>query len=491
MKKKKIDKDELFREKVYSMVKPFSINELLEPLNLKKSEKRDCLFIINMSHDFLVFGDKCYPKRWILKDYNFRIKLTEYEIKHKIFVVGHRLIPFVYEITDTEKPRFIIELDNGKTIKLKTKKIHIPVADAMQFFSLLNVMDFPNDKLFFELYDTKNTGKEKIKIEVFDLTEVFNNFDIEFGDTFIAHLPDYKKPEYILKYSSKKDIEENIFMIKKFDTEFISAMKKVFKEKIKNITVSKQMLCAYYFLDKYNSSVPGNNIGTIIAPNNWHFLRLINGNPALVVDEKHYEKLCDEYQDYMYNVDIDAFGEEEEDNEINIDTIQGIFALTENSYNEDFVDAYIIKKITEDGQCDAKELSYFLYKNRVLPEKLLLEILQLLLEERIAKIQERINKKPIKLNVMHILSKAVDIAIKWNDVIRKFDLLHNNSKEISNKFIKKVLPLVTSLDQIFNYLKETDYDPYIPTDLQEMIIFVNNELPKTIESIEKEYFDKS
>jgi len=427
-------KEEKIFKYIFNNPKPFTINQLAKALKFEntKSNKKFIDKILYSSDDIVYHNKKYYPKIIFLPKFKIRIQITEFELSHKILILGHRILPFCpshQNIADIE-----LFYNSVRVNKFVTT---FNINDIYMYISLLDVYRMP-------ILNPLTSKSKNANIHVYDLRDfcMENNFKI--NDTIILETKDFNNAEFTIRYESREDLNNNIFFIKKNDALFLKNLRHVLKEKLLFANSEKQLLATYlrlfYSKEEIQGTMPGTALGPlIIKSGDIMFSTLENGKTVLHFKNQNTDDL-DMYPDFD-EIDVD-----DHMGDINLTTADGILRYTGNSNNENVLRG-LIYHLTTTGQYSIENVNDYIFKNNNFP---LSEELQEQFNRNITDIYKEIqnllmNYNPSQ-NEIDLRKKILDISLEISLFIRELDSYSIDPAELPKNDMYKLVELQNLLE---------------------------------------------
>jgi hypothetical protein len=203
--KKKITLNKLTEEMIRESRHPFNVNDFAKNLEnrwqkqisestLKKIKR------ILFNHNFLIGikDDDFIPFRAVIEKVShvsLSLQLGTWELKQRILIPGHRLMPFNLE--DRKEQDLNLIDTNGNEIQKLKKTLFIQ--DVASFYQYCG--NFPEEIKINE----KVPGKSCMTVTAWDMNDCYKKFESKPGDSLLIDLVDYEKGIFQIRpYSSKQ-----------------------------------------------------------------------------------------------------------------------------------------------------------------------------------------------------------------------------------------------------------------------------------------------
>lgn len=340
------ERDEIVFEYLETVDVPFTLEDLFEETGLKKNRRDETeIHQLLMTIDEFVEDDGTfYPKVTFLKDIPIRISPTEFEIKNDILIPGHRILPF----HPTGAPVDYVSMTyKGKPVK--TRKINLQMRDLQIYFSLMDLQKLP----ILNIEDLLEEGAD-LHIQVCDLKQFYKTNRFKSGDTIILRSEDFEVGLFSMSYESYEDTQTNIFEIKKVDRIFLKTLKQILEQDIYYPNVEKQLLYTYYALSDMEWGRPGTALGPLLGKNSEiAFSPLPNGRTIFHFVDQDIEDLA-VYPDFDNMPELD-------EEEFDLDTIEGLLRFLNNNNNITIVRALIFDMIANKQRYSYTKIEQYLF----------------------------------------------------------------------------------------------------------------------------------
>jgi hypothetical protein len=385
---------------------PFTLNDLFTHTRITRTSKieEEIQKLILSVDEFVADDSSFYPKISFLRDIPIRIMPTEFEIKKGILIPGHRLLPFYPGHLALDEISF--SFANNKT-PIKSKTIDMKMADLHVYFNLMDLQRIP----IINIEDLLEDGAD-LKIQVFNLRPFYKTYDFKFGDTFIARSADFSEGVFTLDYDSYENYEAHIFRIEKLDKQFMSTLKKVIKQDLFFPNVEKQLLYTYFYLKRnknYQWDVPCTPVGPLLGKTrDVTFSPLPNGRTIFHFVDQSVDDLAvyPDFEDLL----------EGEDEEFDLDTIEGILRFLNNTNGLTIVRALVFDMVTEGKRFNYTDIENYLFDGLEKPymPKEFRKRFKPLVQEEYNKVKRQFDLKyaflPITTARKQILEEALEIS---------------------------------------------------------------------------------
>lgn len=467
--------EDLIYDYLINIDKPFTLSDIYKKIEVTetKSLSRKIISTIIDGSNFVAEDDVFYPKIYFLKDIPFRILPTEFEIQNNILILGHRIIPFqpVFETVDS-----VSLINNGKMIQKREEKFKIKQISI--YFSLLDIERLPIKNLKSILEPNAD-----LKIDVFDLKKFYKENNFKAGDTIIARSNNFKEGLFNIEYDSSENFKDNIFNVKFMDNLFLNELKKILKLKLSFPNIEKQLLYTYYYLRDNDITIPGSAFGLFLNQNKEIiFSEVLNGIKILHMADQDVNEMniYPDFEDYKKEID-------EEDYDLN--TIDGILGYLYNSNREIVVRALIFDQITHKEYNYNKIINYLFYdlESPYMPEKLKNKFKKLV-DSLYNEIKNKIQKYPPSLPVITARKKILNILLEIAKFLRSFDKHEINFEDLPKNDMYNIMQMSKGLEDVLMAAEEIQESNEIKFFL-EMVQEAEKNIPIILHKVKSEILE--
>jgi len=135
--------------------------------------------------------DEYVPAGVMFRDYAFRILPTAHEIKNRIFIPGHRMLPYHSSLVDPLELKFLAD---GR--ELEWIRFHGGMQELMQYYSMMG----QNEVLFFltPVRATDAKGNPLFETGALDMSEIYERVNFKAGDQLEVRIQDFRGGVYEL-----------------------------------------------------------------------------------------------------------------------------------------------------------------------------------------------------------------------------------------------------------------------------------------------------
>lgn len=421
------------------MESPFTLSEFFKRMGIKKAKRKETEIseVLQLSGYFVFDGGKYYPRSSFLGNIPVRIQPAEFEIEKRVLIPGHRLLPF------HPPGRAVDEIEllyNGSA--LETKTMYFKMKDIQTYFSLMDLRRLP----IVNIEDILEENSD-LAINVYDLCDFYKQNNFKFGDTVVVRPVNVHEGIFSLHYDSMENYRAHIFEIKRKDREFLDALKKVMEKKLEFPNVEKQLLYTYFYLKDNAWTIPGSALGPLLNEiTEIRFSPLPNGRKVFHFADQDVEDL-DVYPD------LADFFDEDDDSEIELDTIDGILEYLNNTNTGIVVRALLLDRIAENEEFDYKAIETYLFaglEKPYIPKELHRHFKQLVKDEYLA-LKECFNPAYAFLPVTIARKKILEAELLISKFLRSLDARNVRLEELPKNDIMHLMELdQTLLDLLFN-----------------------------------------
>lgn len=421
---------------------PFKVTELIKETGLEKSKhsEREIHDMIQVTDYFVKEKNTFHPKHTFLKDVPIRIEPTDFETEKGILIPGHRMLPFhpfaryVDEIT---------YLYDNKEIKTKTMALTMP--EIMAYFSMMDLEKFP----IANIEDILEEGA-KLKIKVWDLKNFYKKNKFQSGDTIIVKPVDLQEGIFSIAYDPYDNFQGNIFEIGRIDREFRKTLKQVMKKSLDFPNIEKQLLYTYYYLRDKNYTVAGSPVSPIITEDpEITFSPLPNGRTIFHFAGEDIEDLPSfpKFEDFVEN----------DDEEIDLFTIEGILKFIGNNNGIVAVRALLLDQISNQQKYNYKKIEDYLFdglEKPYMPVELL-ERFKSLLKQEHKELKKTFNPDFAFLPVTTTRRKVLDAALLISRFLRSLDAAQVQLEDLPRKEMLQLSEVDGALGEVLTELENS------------------------------------
>lgn len=177
------------------------------------------------------------------------IHLGKFEITRKIFIPGHRMIPFVSS-EHMETDLTFLDPDGVEIPKLK-KNFYIE--EVIHFYQYSAERHFPDDINVNEWMP----GKSLVMTTVWDTQKLFSTFKCKPGDGLLVKLVDFSKGVFQIHPVSKAGVKSKQFKIRFLNVALETLLERFYEgREFVASSLEKQILRAFFSLDQEFLDVP-------------------------------------------------------------------------------------------------------------------------------------------------------------------------------------------------------------------------------------------
>jgi hypothetical protein len=240
------------------------------------------------------------PRNAFFHGARFRVVLTRYERENRIFIPGHRFIPFCGP--GISAAQAVLTID-GEIVP--PKKLTCRVEDLIIYHSLLN----PGGTAEALMAETELDGLAEdalapdanVDITVFDLAGVFEQFSPAEGDTFVLTVESWRDGKFAVEYSAVADRANDFNAARRWCETLEQKLIDDFDEIGPLSTVAEQLAVALYEGPEFLRREPAMHFGgflswskkvRIIGDSMRTFLWHVDGDPPKLFDfiDENFEK---------------------------------------------------------------------------------------------------------------------------------------------------------------------------------------------------------
>jgi len=399
---------------LYEAQKPFKVDDIFAATGIKKSKKdtEEIERFIQSADDFIFDRNRYHPKISFLKDIPIRIRPTEDEIQQNILIPGHRFLPFCAPGISSDNISIVF---NGKPAKRKEIKLKM---EEILFYH--NLMDF--DKIpILNIEDVMEPGSD-IEIEAFNLKKFYSENRFKSEDFIVVRVLDFNEGIFSVEYDSQENFFANLSKIRNLDKALVRTLKKVMDCDISFPNTEKQMLYTYYHLKKikkidWDWNQPGTPLGPLLGQNkDIHFSSLPNGKAVF-----HFShQSIDEIESFP---DFNEIIERSENQEIDLESIEGILAFLSNNNGLATIRALLFQQISANEEYNYKAVEDYLFYGLEKPymDKELRKKFKKLIKEEYNDIKKTFDLKNAFLPITTLRDKILKTSLEISIFLRSLD----------------------------------------------------------------------
>lgn len=473
------NRDDIIFEYLEEMDQAFTLTDLFKATGVKKTKKNETeISELIQAADHIVLDKKTfYPKSTFLQDVPFRIQPTEFEIKKRILIPGHRMLPF------HPPGMFMGEMVfqyNGSPVK--TKRMTLKMEEIQFYFCLMDLQKFPIINIEDILQDDAD-----LEIEVCDLKSFYKQNEFKVGDTIIAKPIDFQAGFFSLRYDSSDNYQRHIFEIQKRDRLFMDTLKEVMQKELVFPNIEKQLLYTYFYLRREETpwTVPGTALGPLLAEEpDVRFSPLPNGRIVFHFAHQTVDDL-DVYPDLPdYLEEIEA-----EEEEFEFDTIDGILKFLNNNNDRVVVRALLLDQITEQNGFSYQKIEDYLFdgleKPYMPPE--LRAVFKLLVKQEYEDLEEAFDPAYAFLPVTTTRKKILEASLLISKFLRSLDAQEVPLEALPKNEMMHLMELDRSLAEVLLTIETSQLEGENNNSdirrIQKMVERVIPELPRIFDVI--------
>lgn len=419
---------------------PFTLIDLFKTTGLKKTRKNE-IEIDEMIHatDYFVKDKKTYyPKHTFLTDIPLRIQPTEFEIDKGILIPGHRMLPF------HPFGRFMDEITFlHNNLPIKTKTMAFTMLEIQIYFSLMDLEKIPISNIEDILEEDA-----KLKIKVCDMRSFYKNNNFKSGDSIIVKSLDFKEGLFSIEYDSYDNYHHHFFEIEKIDRKFRRTLKQVLEEELIFPNIEKQLLNTYFYLKDETWTVPGSAVGPLLTKDqDITFSPLPGGRTLFHFADQEIEALdvFPDFDDYL----------EEEDEEFELDTIDGVLKYLNNNNNRVVVRALLLDQITNQSRFSYKKVEDYLFANLEKPYMPLelRKFFKNLVNEDYLELKNAFNPANAFLPITTARQKTLEASLLISKFLRSLDAQRVQLEDLPKSDMMHLMELDRALSEVLYNLE--------------------------------------
>ena len=205
-------------------------------------------------HDFLIgiHGQKFLPCHAVLDRIGhmpLAARPGKYELDRKIWIPGHRLVPFVP--WDRPEENLVFLDPQGQAIP-KTKKMFF-IEEVLPFYQYSDERYFP-DQIKVNQW---MPGKSQVSLMVWDISALLSQFHFEPGDGFKIHLVDYSEGVFRLAPYSESECRQDRLQTRALHVQLEQVLSDLMSDRnFVNIGLEKQLLQAFFSFNTNFGNLP-------------------------------------------------------------------------------------------------------------------------------------------------------------------------------------------------------------------------------------------
>jgi hypothetical protein len=437
--------DENVIEYLTEIETPFTLEDLLRSTDTKHTPKVESEIrnLISSIDEFVEDERVFHPKISFLNDIPIRVMPTEYELKKGILIPGHRLLPFHPAGLPMDDVTFF-----ENEVPLKTRTIKMKMVELHIFFNLMDLQKIP----ILNIEDILNENAD-LKIQVYKMKEFYKTHHFKYGDTLIFKPKDFNEGLFSLEYDSYDNYQSHIFQIERMDRTFMKTLKKVMNQDLLFPNVEKQLLYTYFYL-KQNPQIkwdiPATALGPLLGKDKEvTFSPLPNGRTVF-----HY--VNQSLDDLSVYPDFEELLEEQEE-EFDLETIDGILKYLNNSNGITIVRALLFDMITQKQRFNYTEIEKYLFdglEKPYMPDQFKKQ-LKVLLQSEYQSIKKGFN---LKYAYLPITTARTKILEQWQVIagfLRSLDEEMVELDQLPKNDMMHLMELYQVFDEILRELDNT------------------------------------
>jgi hypothetical protein len=421
--------------------KPFKVTELLKAIGLEKTKQseQEIHDMIQVTDYFVKEKNTFYPKHLFLKDVPIRIQPTEFETEKGILIPGYRMLPFHPFARYVDESTYL----DGKTM-VKTKTMGFTMPEILIYFSMMDLEKYPISNI----EDILEHGA-KLKIKVWDLKNFYKKNKFQPGDTIIVKPVEIQEGIFSIEYDSYDNYQRHIFEIGRIDREFLKTLKQVMKKDLAFPNVEKQLLYTYYFQRDKGFTTAGSALGPLLSEDpDIVFSPLPNGRTIFHFADQEIEDLAafPKYEDYW---------EEEDNEEIDFDNIEGILRYIGNNNDLVVVHALLLDQIANQRRYNYKKIEDYLFDGLdepYMPEELR-EHFKALVKQEHKELKKAFNPAYAFLPVTTAREKVLDAALLISRFLRSLDGMQVRLEDLPKQEMLQLSELDGALNNVLEELE--------------------------------------
>ncbi|MCP4134132.1 MAG: hypothetical protein GY754_24380 [bacterium] len=415
-----------------------------------------------------------HPKTSFLKDIPFRILPTEMEIDRNFIIPGHRIIPFNFPGLPVDEVEFRYK---GK--KIQKEALSFQWKEVEIYFTLLDMfavplLDFDKDNDFDD-----NTS---VTLYTYDLGGFYKENNFKFGDTIIVKPLDLREGIFELSADSPENMNAASDEIQKVDDIFYSSLSDVLDEGLPFPSVEKQLLHAYYVWVNNVKSPPPTSMAKLISSKGEITLSMLSSGIRVF----HFNDQDPQELEHYNDIDLsDPRSFEDEDHDL--ESINGILTFLRNNNSETVVRALILQQISKNYKLKYNNIIDYLFKDLEkphIPPELQDAFQELVLSLYNDLLEEHGDRTPL-LPLITARQKIFDILLSISLFLRSLDRKKIDLEKLPRQDIFNLMEMVSSLESMLRMFE--DVDPANGTEgLPELIAGISEMeeiIPQFIEDI--------
>ena len=185
-----------------------------------------------------------------IKDLPLSVRLNSFEINKKVFLPGHRLIPFI----SNEKKESDITFLCPENKEIPKQKLPFLIEDVIPYYQYSSPTHFPNE------IKLNNWVLEKSSLitTAWDISHVIHQNNLKEGDFLCIKLVDYQKGIFKINPCYKNKMHLARLKTRSLFVSMETTLKKLCSiDSFCAAGLEKQLLCTFYHMDKNSLNVPG------------------------------------------------------------------------------------------------------------------------------------------------------------------------------------------------------------------------------------------
>jgi hypothetical protein len=239
---------------------PFSAEEFLKRLQevLRKNLPAATLDTLKRdlsSHEYLIGLDSqdYLPYSAVLEKIShipLSIAPGKLEFAHKLFIPGHRLLPFLSK--DCSEKNLTILDPAGQPIPKRKQSFFIE--DVVHFYQYFSDRHFPDEIKVNE----KIPGKSFLVVPVWDMKQIYSSLRLRSGDGFGMRLVNFEDGIFQIFPQSQKELNRGRLKMRSLHVALEEALMELCQEEqFCSLGLEKQLMRAFFALDVNVLDVPG------------------------------------------------------------------------------------------------------------------------------------------------------------------------------------------------------------------------------------------
>jgi hypothetical protein len=292
-----------------------------------------------------------------------------------------------------------------------------------------------------------------LEIVACNLKKFYKTHEFKFGDTIIIKSLDFSEGLFSIQYDSFENYQAHIFEVEKLDKLFMNTLKKVIKQDIYFPNVEKQLLYTYFYLKSNQRfprplTYPGTALGPLLGKNKEiTFSPLPNGCTIFHFVDQNPDDLAvfPDFADLL----------EDEDEEFDLNSIDGILRFSNNNNGITIVRALLFDQIVNRKNFNYTDIETYLFaglEKPYMPQEFRKKFKNLVSREY-KKIKEAFDLKYAYLPITTARKKILEQSLLISKFLRSLDEEMVELEELPKTEMMHMMELDRSFEEILMELE--------------------------------------